>query len=721
MMIKVSDEFLEFNDLIEIEKQIKLVEEISTTDGDFSYSFEIPKTIQNTRILGNPMPDNINKPVYQRIPARVLNSDGSEVYNGYLRLERVTNVYECSFFAGNNNWFGMITGTLAELSGLSRFDVDQTVEAIQDSWENTEGLVFPLVDNGGLLTRGYQHLKVEDMVAGLYVKTIFKQIFTEAGIKLQGELLNDWMFNNIVCVKNSKNQAEIDNRSSYVQKNTEQIIPKDATELVTWDNETTYPFYDGSQNNFNLGAGRYTADVKMIVNVSVFFELLPASLVLLNEILLYKNGVQIGVLGSSTEDTITSIGSKSIRVSMEPGDYLEIFFHSESGIGTNDQPILSGTIKITPTYIYKSYGVSTVPNWSQQKFVSNILKLFNCLPSYNPTSKTLTINLFEKIKDKPALDLSENFESIEIDYPEFVSNYGQKSKLSYNEVDFEELKSYNVGKYFRYGQGHINVDNDFIEPEVDIVESDFSNPIAYESNVFAMSMEKLNIIEFDEGEDVEFTGVTDSGAGVARFTITEDIYLVGDLVRITDSLDPLYNGDWVVNAVAAGWVEFDGLGYSADTTGKTAKLEYVYGNSDDVYLLVNIPNYDLTDFTGKEFFMFETVPIIHIALGYFDVINTGRQINQDFIYSLSFGGIDDPQHYQITMTERYFRVFGQVLNDPVKLFAICYLPKYLYERISFLEPITVKTLETTNRYYVNRITGYKESYYPCTMELIKLP
>ena len=71
MMIKVSNEFLDFNEVIEVEKQIKLFEDISTTDGDFSYSFDIPKTLNNTRILQNPFHDNINKPVYQQIPAQL--------------------------------------------------------------------------------------------------------------------------------------------------------------------------------------------------------------------------------------------------------------------------------------------------------------------------------------------------------------------------------------------------------------------------------------------------------------------------------------------------------------------------------------------------------------------------------------------------------------------------------------------------------------------------
>jgi hypothetical protein len=81
----------------------------------------------------------------------------------------------------------------------------------------------------------------------------------------------------------------------------------------------------------------------------------------------------------------------------------------------------------------------------------------------------------------------------------------------------------------------------------------------------------------------------------------------------------------------------------------------------------------------------------------------------------------DNRQYQIPLTDKYFRLLGRVLNDPVKLFSTAHLPNVVYRQIDFLSPITIRTLETTNQYYVNRITGYKESYLPCTLELIKLP
>lgn len=725
MMIKVSNEYLDFDEVIEVEKQIKLFEDISTTDGDFSYSFEIPKTLNNTRLLQNPFPDNINKPVYQQIPAKLLSDGGAETYDGYLRVERVTDVYSCSFFAGNNNWFAMITGLMSELN-LSQYDTDVNEITIIDSWSLKEGLVFPLLDNGALITRSYHQLKLEDFVGAFYVKTLFNKIFVEAGIKIQGELLEDWRYDNMICCSNSKDQNLIDERSSYVEKSSNQAIPHFSEQTVTWDNDSTDPFFDGDANNFDLPNNKYVADVKMSVSVDVTLVYTSVEFFTIAYIFLKVNGQYIrrkaGSISSDGTDTPLSF---NYTILLNPGDEL-IITTLEINPDGGAINLLRGTIKITPTYIYRTIGSAAVPTWTQQQFVSNILRMFNVLASYNEGNATLTLNLFEKIKSKPPIDLSEYISETEVDYSDFISDYAKRSKLSYQQVDFNELKSYNKGKFFKYGQGVIDIDNDFLDSDASILESDFANPIAYLNPVFDASLEKTNLIELEEGETFEFSNVGNDGYGDGAFNIANtDAFLVGDLVRISDSTNTVYNGDWVVKSLDGVHLVFNGLPFDTAATGNVTKLNYKYSSSEDVFIFINIPNYPVANFSSADIVFdsgsFYPITFTNVALAYFDLINTGRQINQDFIFSLSFGGIDDPLHYQVTMIDSYFRLFTRVLNDPVKLYCTANIPYYVFHQIDFLSPITVKTLETTNEYYLNRITGYKESYLPCTLELIKLP
>lgn len=723
MMIKVSNEFLDFNDLIEMEKQIKLFEDISTTDGDFSYSFELQKTLHNTKLLQNPFPDNISKPVYQKIPAQLLSDSGAELYDGYLRVERVTNVYECSFFAGNNNWFSQITGLLSELD-LSAYDIDNNEVNIIDSWSLTEGLVFPFLDNGGLITRSYHQLKIEDFVGSFYVKTIFNKVFAEAGIKIQGELLEDWRYQHLICASNSKNDELINASTSYVEKNQNQVLPHGVSVTkVTWDNDSVFPFFDGSNDNFNLASGSWTAPLKMTVNVQLTTVTTVTDFPLIR-IWIYKNGVALLSKAASGPANTEIVASLNTSIQLEIGDVLEIYetqVNSDGDAGT----ILRGTVKITPTYIYRTIGNSAVPNWTKQQFVSNVLRIFNVLSSYNEANGTLTLNLFEKIKGKTPIDLSEHISKTEIDYSEFISEYAQNSKFGYRQIEFEELKNYNKGKFFKYGQGVIEVNNDFLTPDKSILESEFANPIAYLNPVFDASLEKTNLIELEEGETFQFSDVANDGFGDGAFNIgSTDVFLVGDLVRIENSTNAVYNGDWVVKSLDGVHLVFNGLPFDTAATGDIVKLNYKYSNSDDVFLFLNIPNYPVSDFSSATIVFdsgtFYPIELANIGLAYFDLINTGRQINLDFIYSLSFGGIEDPLHYQVTMIDSYFHLFSRILNDPVKLISTATLPYDVYNKIDFLSPITIKTLETTNEYYLNRISGYKESFLDCELELIKL-
>src|SRR6187455_47601 len=723
MMIKVSNEYLDFDDVIEMEKQIKLFEDISTTDGDFSYSFELSKTIHNTRLLRNPFPDNVSKPVYQRIPAEILNDAGALTYSGYIRVERIAKTYECSFFSGNNNWFAMIDGQLQDLD-FSVFDIDNNEITIIDSWDNTEGLVFPLLDNGPLISRSWAQIKIEDFVAGLYVKTIFKKIFTEAGIKIQGELLEDWRYQHLLCVANSKNDDLIISASSFVEKNSAQTIPYNTTVKVTWDNDSVLPYFDGSYNAFDLVNDQYVVPLKMTANVNFSDVYLGTGFGGLVLTAIRVNGVNVRTVAVGALQNVETVVPLNIILHLNIGDIITVHQNQTNADGDAGQ-ILRGTIKITPTYIYRTIGSSVVPNWTRQQFVSNVLRIFNVLPSYEAGTATLTLNLFEKIKGKTPIDLGEYISETEIDYSEFISDYGQNSRLSYSEVEYEQLKTYNKGKYLKYGQGNIPVSNGFLEPEKEILKSDFANPIAYNNPVFDASLELTNLIELEEGEEIQFPDVANDGFGDAAFQDPNGIFAPGDLARIVDSTNEVYNGEWVVKSIPSGHVVFNGLPFDTAASGTIKKLNYKYSSNEDVFLFLNIPNYQVSKFSNASIVFdsggFYPISLDNVALAYFDLINTGRQINHDFIYSLSFGELNDPLRYQVGMIQSYFRLFSSVLNDPVKLISTCVVPYDVYNRIDFLSPIKIRTEETQNVYYLNRITGYKESYMDSEWQLIKLP
>jgi hypothetical protein len=110
MMIKINGEYLDFDGDIDIEKKIKLFEEIDTVDGDVSFSFDVDLNSHNISLL-KPFPDLLSKTVYQTIDCEIENDSGININSGTLRIEKVVGrTAVCSFLGGNSNWFAMLTG-----------------------------------------------------------------------------------------------------------------------------------------------------------------------------------------------------------------------------------------------------------------------------------------------------------------------------------------------------------------------------------------------------------------------------------------------------------------------------------------------------------------------------------------------------------------------------------------------------------------------------------
>jgi hypothetical protein len=63
----------------------------------------------------------------------------------------------------------------------------------------------------------------------------------------------------------------------------------------------------------------------------------------------------------------------------------------------------------------------------------------------------------------------------------------------------------------------------------------------------------------------------------------------------------------------------------------------------------------------------------------------------------------------------------EILNDPVMMMLIGHLPEHIHRQLTPLAPVYIKTLESTNLYYINNESGYKGSSRPCELKLIKLP
>jgi hypothetical protein len=719
MMIRSNGEFFDFDGDIEIESRIKLFDEVGSSNGDFSYDIELPNTAKNRKILGIPVPDSV-KTIYTDLTAEIINDQGELVYTGKLQVNKIAGQsITATFYAGNTEWFSLLSDPLSSLP-LYRYDVELTEANITASWAESSGIVFPIIDSGVLVNRSFANFKVEDFVPFFYVKTLFQEIFNPLGIKLTGDLLDDPMYNSIGVVCNGRSQDDVISRSCFIEKTTQQLgLPTSVYNLITFQNESIFPYFDGASDNFSTVTSRYTSDLRMRVTVDI-------SLITNNVIF----GISLFVNGNDVMSWVVSglnpIIIKLDALLLEPGDFLEVKTYSDP----LSVDVLSGSLKITPTYIYFVSGKSSVPFWTQGKFVSNILSLFNVLPSYEATSKTLTLNLFKDIATKEAIDISDAIEITEIDFSEFVQDFSKKNIFTYQEGDDEDLRIYNISNYISYGSGALLIENDFIDNEDEILESDFTTPITYLNGVFDTSMERIPFVEVEEIESRNITSVSDS-SGTARFNISnaDDYFEVSDLVEIETDVTG-YNGQWVIQTVSSSYIEVRGGDYISSTTGTAKLMRHKFTTDKGVYLFANIPNMYVAYFSSRMkrsnglsvgHYYFEQSNKGQMSLAYFNMLSNGQEVNSLFKQGLSFGSIDNPLSYQKSILDTYWPNFSKMLNDPVMVRANGYFQRLTFDQMrTFLRPLRVKTNETNNLYYLNRVNGYKDSGKPCEIELIKL-
>lgn len=717
MMIRTNGVVLDFNDFIEVEKKAKLFEEISDTQGDFSYSSSMPLTSRNVKALGIPYPDVSSKTIYQTNQSEILDDSGNVIYRGSIRVESIEDKnINFSFFSGNTNWLAMLTGNMTELR-LSKYDVDLTQLNISASWNNLSGIIFPIIDTGALVTRGYSNLVTEDFVGCFYIHTLLRETFQQSGLKIEGELLDDPFFKSLVICTNTRSLSDVQNNGFNVGTETPQIIPSVTEVDITLPENTSNPFYLGNQITAVSDIDFYvSADMITEIEVSNTWAsvgdspLIPGFKV---------NGAFAGpnlirtLASSSPENGFTS----RYLIRLSAGDYITM--HSFNGQGVSIT-LESAYMKITPQFIYKTFGGSCVPLWSKQDFVTNVLRMFNTVVAYDEFTKTVTINLFDKIKQKEPIDVSEIFKQDKTDYTEFIQSYGQVNNFVYDDGNDPDLDEYNISSFIKYGSGSIEADNDFIEESQDVVESDFSTPVSYVNSAFNGSLERINFVELEEGDDGEITSVTDSG-GVPRFNITDadTIFADGDLVSIlTDITD--YNGDFVVSAVTSTYIQVRGLDYSSDATGSATLLTHQLTTDENVYIFSITGERTTSDVFSKTSIYVDESATANSNLAFFNLLRIGNAIESDYKQGLSFGSVSNNLFFQRTLIDSYWQQFKRILNDPVKLFGDGYIPAKIYRQIDFLRPVKLSSIQSSNMYYFNRITGYEDQSKPCRIELIKL-
>lgn len=716
MRIKIGDDYLEFNESITVDKQSFLFEEIDAFQGDRSYSFNIPITSKNLSLLGIQSISILSKSIYNQILCSI-ESDLNVLYYGYIKVERVDKFIEAAFFTGNYEWINEIDSVIKDLD-FSSYDVEITTSNITSSVSSTGGqLVFPLIDRGALGTRASARLYTGDFQPFIFVKDVIGKISEHHNIKITGELINDALYNKLIVSSqpsdnSSDMQALIDARTCYVGI-TSPYAGSGAFIIPMVDNSGS--FFDGSANLWNNTNYRYTADYDMIIEVEVI-SIANAS-----------GDYEISVVGTMPgEFNIIADGetyaSRVFKMHITSGTYINFIYTPLSG-----QSLTTCTVRITPIKIYRTSANTLCGNMSSIVFIQNIFSIFKVVPEYDISTRTITANLFERVQSKQEVDVSEYVTTVSIDFDEFVSSYGRKSWLKYSAGSEESLTAYNDSNTTEYGSNYLEVNNDFIVNEEDAVVIDF---IASRTNYIPCIGAYLPTINFAQIEEQDSTEVLSntSTSGELTVFVDEKFWNGADGLYRLSGFSGTYNKDWHTDASVVipttGYIIEDSVAAGSTEDLTITRLLITDTGSDDVVIMVYEPSVSVSDIsTASSFFLYGAfagsgTTVSTIGYAYFVKPSTNADTN--FTQSIAFGLPNDPNQYQSTIKDTYFRSVERILNDPVKVKATAYLPYSIFLNLSSHNPIRLNFKNFNEVFYLNKISGYRGSKYPCLLELIKL-
>ena len=378
---------LDFNNEINVKRQINDYRDPGIGSSVKSYTLEIPLTKTNRKHLG--FVDDVRSRVEVSDVARLV-VNGMEVIRGKFRILSVEGLNVRAIIEGSD-WVSDISGTsIKALSWAGGDEHDFTSTNIENSWIATAGALYryPLINFAALVSDGWgagSTVYPYDFYPSWNVEDIVTKIFLDAGYTLASGSFFAGTFGQSLYLLSAPVPAVDEfivgkNLDVYVDGNTDNQVSRsmatlenntlDLSQIVDIDAET-----EDEGSDFSTVANQYTVPedgtyrFQFETEVWCTFNRSPAQWsVQANSITLSirKNGTNVEAVttsGVTTFDTANAIYSVDTGyIYLEAGDTIEayVILHAE---GTNTSP---GTLT---AYLYLTAGATTsflINVWDEQ-------------------------------------------------------------------------------------------------------------------------------------------------------------------------------------------------------------------------------------------------------------------------------------------------------------------------------------------------------------------
>jgi hypothetical protein len=731
--------------------QINDFANLGTRQGSYTNNFTIPITSNNLALLG--FPDNLN--IQDRIG--IDSKLDCEIYlktllvdKGFIRILRVNKIsrtIQIEFFGSNSDWFEYFKGVKLNTIDLSDYAHQYNSTDIIASFSNTDGYIYPWINYGAFVSVDQSDVSDYETVMdvgfrywlpAVFLKTLIERAFSDSPFKLDNQIENDILYQKaVIPFTNSifgpfgdiANDLSVSYAISSVLNLTttpQKVIfdtPIEADDLG---------YYDPLTGTYTIGQdGPYLFVCGSLANPidnTVRFEF-------------YYNGAPTGVIFAGDQ-----IGPQVLvyQGEFQIGDTVEVYAYTSAGV--SNVSILSlfdnpRALTVNPQGLYglnSTVDLSVnLPDLSVADLLRWLIVSFGLVATYNIFTKTISIKPFSKIKDDKvnAKDWSEKLDlSQEVTYEkeELISNFGKSNIFAYKEDNNdEELEVLSDLNREPYGQGSLDIDNEFLEPIVDLFEAPFAATIEKDCFDGSVRLAKLPGYEL---QVLSITGISSSGSSGTTFTTSEAAQDTGlfpfqdseaikqyILIYGTSNYDGIYS--YLKTGSTRGQKRFTiDIPFVADETGFLALISRVKIKSEPRILILDgtysIDQFSNGGITSAMSINGDNTGSNNIPFAYF----YKSQSNQELMAldkSLSYSTPATIRNPLLTaLFDDYLLDYKQVLDNLE--FIKCYIR---------LNDLDIQTLDQTipvyidyfkSYFYVNKIDGYNPNDSSTLVELIAI-
>lgn len=478
---------------ISVTKQANDLTNPAQLQSSYANLFTLPDTTDLRRLLQNAEQiDAGGRDPYRLIPAKLID-EGEVVFSGNATLLSFQGGWKVSLAASMKGLFDQLADIRLSDLELSRYDHPWTIETIAGFAQNTDGIVYPAIDYGGLSAGAFAQ---DTLTPGMFAKTLISTMLQRYGYKTTGEWTSDLLYNRIVLPfvdaepKAHDDDWRIARQARVTVTGVRSIEAHNSFNVIVEynrDNEKLSNWIDGSANNFKAETFRYVCDVPMRLRVHAYqrFKLKVSIGAVECFLIVEKNGQNVAEIREEFGAPFNLLMQRPTTLSLDEviecraGDQIQIrlIVQKQTAICTY---FVEGAMQEEDTWA--SFEPETTLSPGDTWPVAQNLPDMSCMDllktvalkccgtfEVDDVAKTIRLRTLDGViaNEANATDLSTCVEeSGEPENAVAIPPYGQKNLLKWKELDNKILKG--------YGDGVISCDAQNIPLETTLFELPFT-------------------------------------------------------------------------------------------------------------------------------------------------------------------------------------------------------------------------------------------------------